>query len=156
MTAADWRQASDNSPDVRFAVNEPVRRVGLTCRTAVDGRRASRALNEWARRFSLGEPEFQVLWCLSGYSAEGLDQTTLAKALVCSAAQVSAIVERLKARGWIQQRPEAQDRRRHLWQLSPAGQSLLSEMLTAAGYLNYAVDERERLDHACDERPEAA
>ncbi len=141
---------------ISVTADDAARRVGLTCRTAVDGRRAARAINDWARRFALGEPEFQVLWRLGTCSQVGLDQTSLAKSLACSPAQVSAVVERLQARGWIQQRPEIQDRRRHLWQLSPKGQSLVAEMLSAAGYLEFPAEATEQSAPASDERREAA
>jgi DNA-binding MarR family transcriptional regulator len=115
-----------------------------------------RALNEWARQFTLGEPEFQVLWRLNNHSDAGLDQTSLAKALACSAAQVSAVVERLQARGWIQQRPEIHDRRRHLWQLSPAGQSLVVQFLNAGDQLQFPPQSLDPSGLALDERREAA
>jgi DNA-binding MarR family transcriptional regulator len=112
-----------------------IHRVGVTCQTAADGRRATRALAEWAQRFELTEPEFQVLWSLRCGPVDGVDQTTLAKKLACSPAQVSATVERLRLRGWISQHQLPGDRRRHVWQLSAAGRQLLDQMFAAAGYL---------------------
>jgi DNA-binding MarR family transcriptional regulator len=112
-----------------------IHRVDNTCRTAVDGRRAVRALAEWSQQFQLGEPEFQVLWCLRASRANGLDQKTLAKLLACSPAQVSATVERLRSHGWISQRQSPGDRRRNLWQLTAGGTQLLDEMLAATGGL---------------------
>jgi DNA-binding MarR family transcriptional regulator len=117
------------------AAESEVQRVGITCRTAADGRRAIRALAEWVQRFELAEPEFQILWCLRGGPTDGLDQTTLAKRIACSPAQVSATVERLRSRSWISQHQLPGDRRRHLWQLSAGGNQLLDKMLAAAGYL---------------------
>jgi DNA-binding MarR family transcriptional regulator len=110
-------------------------RVGITCRTAAEGRRATRALAEWAQRFELTEPEFQVLWCLRWGPPDGMDQTTLSKKLACSPAQVSATVERLRVRSWISQHQLPGDRRRNLWQLSTSGIKLLDRMCAAAGYL---------------------
>jgi len=133
-----------------------MRRIGMTCRTAADGRRAARALTQWARRFELGEPEFQVLWCLGARPTGGLDQTTLAKQLACSPAQVSAVVERMQSRAWIVQQPATRDRRRNLWQLSPAGQALLDQMLQAAGYLRYPAETPHLPVAAACHRPEAA
>jgi DNA-binding MarR family transcriptional regulator len=115
-----------------------LRRIGFTCRTAADGRRAIRALGEWSERFEISEPEFQVLWCLNAPSGAGCDQTTIARELACSPAQISATVERMRARGWITQQNAPGDRRRRLWQLSATGQALLAEMLRAAGELRYA------------------
>ena len=112
-----------------------VRHIECTCRTVVDGRHAARVLAEWTQRFELGEAEFQVLWCLRSAANEGLDQTTLARKLAISPAQVSAIVERAGARDWIDQQSAASDRRRRLWQLSASGRSLLEQMIGAAALL---------------------
>jgi DNA-binding MarR family transcriptional regulator len=113
-----------------------IHRLRTTCRTAADGRRATRALADWAQHFELGEPDFQVLWCLRGSGACGLDQISLAKLLACSPAQVSATVERLRARGCISQRQSPGDRRRNLWQLTASGSQLIDHMLNAAGCLD--------------------
>jgi DNA-binding MarR family transcriptional regulator len=136
VTAADYDYGHTVPATPAFsAADAAIRRVGLTCRTAVEGRRAARALAEWARRFTLSEPEFQVLWCLRGEAVEGLDQKALATRLACSPAQVSSTVEQLRARDWIAQRHRPNDRRRHVWQLSAEGTALLAEMLVAVGYL---------------------
>jgi DNA-binding MarR family transcriptional regulator len=123
--------------DATLAGGSNLRRINITCRTATDGRRAIRALGEWSERFQLSEPEFQILWCLRSASGHGCDQTTIARQLACSAAQISATVERMRARGWITQQNAPRDRRRRLWQLSTQGQSLLEEMLSAANELRY-------------------
>jgi DNA-binding MarR family transcriptional regulator len=115
-----------------------LRRIGITCRSAADGRRAIRALGEWSERFELSEPEFQILWCLKSASG-GCDQTTIARQLACSPAQISTTVERMRAAGWIAQQSAPGDRRRRLWQLSAQGQALLAEMLRAANELRYPV-----------------
>jgi DNA-binding MarR family transcriptional regulator len=104
---------------------------------AADGRRAARALGRWCERFQLSEPEFQVLWCLRDKAGGGFDQTTLAKRLAYSTAQVSATVEKLRARGWILQQAADGDRRRNLWHLSAAGSGVIVEMLHAAHELRW-------------------
>ena len=133
-----------------------INRVSITCQTATNGRRAIRALAEWAQRFKLAEPELEVLWCLRWGPAEGLDQTTLAKKLACSAAQVSATVERLRSRGQISQRQLPGDRRRHLWQLSAAGNQQLDEMFAAAGCLPRWEPHENAVGRVSHQSPEAA
>lgn len=103
--------------------------VERTCRAAIVGRRAARALAAWAKPFELSEPEFQLLWCLRPVVGEGIDQTSLAQNLSLSAAQVSATVERLRRGGWIVPYVTAADRRRQYWQLTAAGHALLAKML---------------------------
>jgi DNA-binding MarR family transcriptional regulator len=112
------------------------RHVGRVCHMAVDGRRSARALGQWCERFALSEPEFQVLWCLRDGLIGGFDQTTLAKLLAFSAAQVSATVEKLRARGWIAQHAVGGDRRRNLWHLSVEGGDVIIEMLRVAHELS--------------------
>jgi DNA-binding MarR family transcriptional regulator len=140
VTAADTNPGGGPiAPDAPSAGSPGLRRIGLTCRFAADGRRAIRALGEWSGRFRLSEPEFQILWCLKSAPGDGCDQTTIARKLACSPAQVSATVERMRAEGWITQQNAAGDRRRHLWRLSTPGQKLLTEMLRAADQLRVPV-----------------
>jgi len=96
---------------------------------AIEGRRAGRLIAAWARSFDLSEPELQVLWCLRQDKGEGFDQTTIAQRLALSPAQVSTMVERLRASGLIVQRLMMGDRRRHLWRLSGDGQKLVDQLL---------------------------
>ena len=93
-----------------------------------------------AQRFTLSEPEFQVLWCLRCGVTSGFDQTKLAKRLAYSPAQVSSTVERLRVRGWIAQQSASGDRRRNLWHLSEAGGNVVREMLQTAHELRVDVD----------------
>jgi DNA-binding MarR family transcriptional regulator len=116
----------------RFEATAPDQNVERTCCAAIDGRRAVRLLAEWGRPLELTEPEFQVLWRLRQASDSAVDQKTLASDLAFSAAQISASVERLRARGWILQVNAQGDRRRHLWRLSDGGQKLLDSVLVAA------------------------
>jgi len=113
--------------------------VERICRAVVDGRRFSRALAHWCKRFGLSEPEFQVLRWLHEAAGSGTDQSTLAKGLALSPAQVSATVERLRTQGWIAQQSRPHDRRRNFWQLSDGGRSLVERMLADAGELRNAA-----------------
>src|SRR5262245_57819882 len=96
---------------------------------AIEGRRAGRMIAAWARWFKLSDLELQLLWCLRQERGDGFDQTTLALRLSLSPAQVSAMVERLRVSGLIVQRPVTGDRRRHPWQLSGDGQTLVDQLL---------------------------
>lgn len=131
-----------------------IRHVGRVCHTAIDGRLSVRALAQWSARFGFSEPEFQVLWCLRDL-ADGLDQTTLAKRLAFSPAQVSSTVEKMRARGWILQRPANGDRRRHLWHLSALGGGAIDEMLRVADELRFAPQSSMQTATAGQEREAA-
>jgi DNA-binding MarR family transcriptional regulator len=114
------------------ARNQQVGTVGQACRTAIDGRRAAKVLAQWSEPFQLSEPELQILWCLHESAATGVDQTTLATRLAISPAQVSACVEKLRARGLIAQFEVSGDRRRRLWRCSAGGSEVLQKIMQAA------------------------
>jgi DNA-binding MarR family transcriptional regulator len=158
VTAADFDRAEvDFNRVARSAAEAVAGRVGLTCRTAAGGRRAVRSLAEWAHRFQLSEPDFQVLWSLRSIAGDGLDQTTLARQLAYSPAQVSGTVERMRSAGWIIQRQLPGDRRRHLWRLSESGRRLLTEMLSAASSLQLDfISDRQPPLPECNEHEAAA
>jgi DNA-binding MarR family transcriptional regulator len=118
--ATDIPRGRPASADARF--------VQQTCRAIVDGRLAARSLARWCKQFELSEAELQALWQLC-FAAGGIDQATLANRLALSPAQVSATVERLRARNWLVQLANPHDRRRRVWQLSADGQDLLLRKL---------------------------
>jgi DNA-binding MarR family transcriptional regulator len=121
------------APNVRHSGNAAVGRLEFVCQTAIEGRRAARVLARWAERFQLTESELQILCCLCGLVGPGVDQTTLAAQLALSPPQVSACVEKLRARGLIANHESCGDRRRRLWQSSANGRLLLQEIVQAAG-----------------------
>jgi DNA-binding MarR family transcriptional regulator len=114
----------------RDAVDGPLEHL---CQTAIEGRRAARALAKWGERFQLSESELQILLCLSGHSGLGVDQTTLAASLAFSPPQVSACVEKLRVRGLISHHEASGDRRRRLWQLSADGTAILRLVMESVG-----------------------
>jgi DNA-binding MarR family transcriptional regulator len=122
------------APDVNSSdsVADAAWPIARACQMVVAGRRAARALADWARRFELSESEFLVLWCVADAAAEGVDQITIAQLLALSPAQVSATVERLRVVGYIVQQAVPGDRRRHLWRLSEAGRNRSTAMLRDA------------------------
>jgi DNA-binding MarR family transcriptional regulator len=111
---------------------DTVEHVDRTCLMAVHGRRAARVVAEWAKRFGLSEPEFQLLWRLRSAPVDGCNQTALAASLAFSPAQISASVERLRALGYLCLSQSSTDRRRRQWQLSSAGRERLDQVLLAA------------------------
>jgi DNA-binding MarR family transcriptional regulator len=102
------------------------------CQTAIVGRRAARELSQWAGRFELSESELQILWYLCGFVGPGVDQTTLATQLALSPPQVSACVEKLRARNFIAPHEATADRRRRLWKVSTNGIAILQQLVEMA------------------------
>jgi DNA-binding MarR family transcriptional regulator len=121
------------APNARHSVDAAGDQLEHVCQTAIDGRRAVRLLARWAERFQLSESELQILWCLCAVVGPGVDQTTLAAQLALSPPQVSVCVEKLRARGLIMNQEARGDRRRRLWQSSAKGNSVLEEIVQAAG-----------------------
>jgi DNA-binding MarR family transcriptional regulator len=119
------------APNARHSVDAAGDQLERVCQTAIEGRRAVRLLARWAERYQLSESELQILWCLCGVVGPGVDQTTLAAQLALSPPQVSACVEKLRARGLIVTCEARGDRRRRLWQLSAIGSSVLQEITQA-------------------------
>lgn len=75
-------------------------------------------------RHGMTESEFHLLWvCQTREQAPS--QSDVAHSLGISPAQVSCLVEQLRKRDWISGTRCAIDRRRQVWQLTPAGSSAL-------------------------------
>jgi MarR family transcriptional regulator, organic hydroperoxide resistance regulator len=58
-----------------------------------------------------------------------LPMSTLAETLSCDPSNVTGLVDRLEARGLVQRRPAANDRRVKVLQLTPSGSQLRSHLL---------------------------
>lgn len=100
--------------------------VELAEQLTVCGRLLRAVIGPLAGRQGLTDSQFSTLVVCRYAPPDGLGQTDLARILAVSPALVSTVVEELRARGLLQGRRAAADRRRQLWQLTPAGQSLLA------------------------------
>lgn len=108
------------------------------CRCIATGRQASRKLAAWVSRFDLKESEFRLLWLLRVGNAP-LDQSQLAGLLASSPAQVSALVERLRGRGFLSGEAPPGDRRRCQWKLTTAGNELLAKVIKQSADQQFAT-----------------
>lgn len=132
---------SSETPRIRRAnlpelpASDAVSRIDAACRSIVDGKLAARDLANWVSALDVSETEFRLLWILQRASASPavnascLDQAALADQLAVSPAQVSGLVERLAATGYIEPHRLPSDRRRQLWQITLAGKLLLSNVM---------------------------
>jgi DNA-binding MarR family transcriptional regulator len=79
----------------------------------------------------VSETEFRLMWLLYQHAhgeasnSTVLDQADLAERLAVSAAQVSGVIERLRQRELVDRAPDGNDRRRQLWRLASAGETLV-------------------------------
>jgi DNA-binding MarR family transcriptional regulator len=89
-------------------------------------RAARRHLAGKAAACDLSEQEFLVLWLCDDVAAAHRGQRELAEAVGVSPAQMSGLVERLRVRNLLQFERCGTDRRRQVWQLTAAGQTLLT------------------------------
>jgi DNA-binding MarR family transcriptional regulator len=129
---------------------DAVARIEKACRRAVLGKLAMRDIAAWVAKFDLSETEFRVLWLLYSADDEGrppldrqeLDQADVAKTLAVSAAQVSAVVDRLRQAGRIATAPTP-DRRRQVWCLTSGGRELLQTIISAVALSPAALRDKE-------------
>ncbi|MBX7166219.1 MAG: MarR family winged helix-turn-helix transcriptional regulator [Pirellulales bacterium] len=87
------------------------------------------ALAHRAEAAGLGDVEFCLLWNCQSAVPAGLHQNQLAAELGVSAAQISALVERLQQRGLIAGHRDPRDRRRQVWLPTSQGRQLLDAVL---------------------------
>lgn len=89
-------------------------------------RAARRHLAGHVAASELNEQEFLVLWLCDDLASAHRGQGELAEAVGVSPAQMSGLVERLRVRNLLQFERCGSDRRRQVWQLTTAGQTLLA------------------------------
>jgi DNA-binding MarR family transcriptional regulator len=103
----------------------------------VYARRMRGLLEGHAERHGLSEAELALLWACTKSPAGGRSQRELAEELAVSPAHVSGLVERLDRAGLLHNRAAEDDRRRHLWELTPLGivvwQAVLNGLAEAVG-----------------------
>lgn len=100
-----------------------------TCRRIADGRRLARLLASEVREYAMSEAEFRLLWLLRETAQASLEQSELVKGLGISSAQVSALVEKLRAQQIIAPDTDEKDRRRKLWQLTASGREWFESVI---------------------------
>jgi DNA-binding MarR family transcriptional regulator len=126
--------------------------------TSAASRHLRRRLAEIAAEFDLSDAELLVVWLCHG---GGHVQVELAGAIGISPAQMSGLVERLRARGLVEMQRQAMDRRRQVWRTSPAGALLLCDIAerfeTLAAEIHGALDsdQQQALEMLCERIVEA-
>lgn len=70
-------------------------------------------------------PQFDVLATL--WHGEGITQQELAERLLVTKGNVVGIIDRTSAAGWVERRPDPEDRRANLLYLTDAGRKLVAE-----------------------------
>ncbi|MCH2114432.1 MAG: MarR family transcriptional regulator [Pirellulales bacterium] len=115
--------------------------IDVACRLIVTGRSMARQLAAAVRAYGLSESEFRLLWIAQRCPA--CDQKQLANQLGLSPAQVSGLVERLRAGGSIFPSVAVDDRRRQLWQLTPSGGAMVSRIVAELASTSVAVEGRD-------------
>jgi DNA-binding MarR family transcriptional regulator len=103
--------------------------VGLFLRLSSYERRQSQCIAGATRSQGLNAVEFSILYLCATRGDEPVPQNELAGQLGISPAQISTLVERLRAKDLIQAQRPAKDRRKKFWQTTARGNELLSEIL---------------------------
>jgi DNA-binding MarR family transcriptional regulator len=86
-----------------------------------------RHLPEWAARFGLSHVQCHVLHLIE--PAAPVAMSRLAEVLSCDASNVTGLVDRLEARGLVERRPAAGDRRVKVLALTVTGARVRDDML---------------------------
>ncbi|WP_041675255.1 MarR family winged helix-turn-helix transcriptional regulator [Ramlibacter tataouinensis] len=79
--------------------------------------------------FDVTPVQFAILNAL--IDEPGEDQVTLASRVAFDAATFGSVIGRLEAKGWVRREPDAQDRRRKLLWITPAGREAALRMKRA-------------------------
>ncbi|MFI4877181.1 MAG: MarR family winged helix-turn-helix transcriptional regulator [Blastopirellula sp. JB062] len=106
-------------------------------------RMVRRMLAAALRDAPLSENEFLVLAAYAD-DQDPPSQRELAERLAVSPAQISALVERLRQREWIDSQRDPHDRRRQRWSLTTAGLSVVKEIGAEIAERWSELDEVER------------
>jgi DNA-binding MarR family transcriptional regulator len=119
----------------------------LVLQVGTVARAARRQLAAQVASSELSEQEFLVLWLCGDASFTQRGQCELADAVGVSPAQMSGLVDRLRRRNLLQFERLGRDRRRQVWQLTTAGQTLLNDVcaLLAAAKLQGELNNAEQL-----------
>lgn len=94
-------------------------------------RQLRRLLNEGIHDSRINDTALLVLWFCAGADDAGVPQREMAAAADVSPAQISGLLERLRQAGWLVSKRLEGDRRQQVWQLTPAGQRVYSELCQA-------------------------
>ena len=78
-------------------------------------------------RYGLTSPQFDVLATL--HRGEGIMQQELAARLLVTKGNVCGVLDRMEAVGWIERRPDPDDRRANRLHLTEAGRTKFAEVL---------------------------
>ena len=125
-----------------MSADENLRHLDTICRHIATGRGLARRLGVAVREFQLSEAEFRSLWLLHEQvklaKQTGLTQNSLAHHLGISPAQVSAIVEKLRSRQFINTIADDHDRRRQRLRLTSLGSKQFESVVAAVSLLSRA------------------
>jgi MarR family transcriptional regulator, organic hydroperoxide resistance regulator len=121
--------------------------------------RMERRMAEALGPHGLTLPQFDVLATL--WHGEGITQQELAERLLVTKGNVVGLIDRVSAAGWVERRPDPEDRRANRLYLTDAGRTLLARAWPSQIALNEKVfgtlDETElRMMHGLLERLENA
>ncbi len=86
--------------------------------------RMARRLGQVLDRHGLTVAQFEVLAVLS-YSA-GVTQQELAARLFVTKGNICGLIDRMEAAGWVERRPDPEDRRANRLYLKPAGETVMA------------------------------
>jgi DNA-binding MarR family transcriptional regulator len=115
--------ATDRSSEEAIAVDAARK---LSSCVALLSRTVGRGLAQWEMTW----PQAVSLLILRAH-AEPMNATRLVEELGLGRTAMTAVVDRLERRGWVERRPHPKDRRVALLELTPSGRQVTDEMMEA-------------------------
>ena len=107
--------------------NAPERSVRVWFRLIRLEARMQAAVGERLRQIGVSIPQCDVLTTLS--EAEGVSQQELAQRLYVTKGNISGLLDRLEAAGFVERRPSASDRRQHSIHLTAKGRAMAEKAI---------------------------
>ncbi|WP_455357595.1 MarR family winged helix-turn-helix transcriptional regulator, partial [Streptomyces sp. SYSU K217416] len=86
--------------------------------------------NQLMRDYGISHPEYNVLMMLDG-SERGLSPSEISEAASEKSSNVTRLIDQLLAKGLVSREPSAEDRRKLVVRLSPAGEQLIEQVMPA-------------------------
>ena len=98
---------------------------------------AQQRMSQVFRRHGLTGPQFDILATL--HRGEGVMQQDLATGLLVTKGNVCGVLDRMEAAGWIERRPDPDDRRTNRIYLTESGRAIFAETLPDHDALIYEL-----------------
>ena len=96
----------------------------------------SHATDQFLKQFDITQPQYNVLRILRGAGAEGLCRNEISVRMVTATPDMSRLLDRIEAAGWVTRERDGDDRRQVMTFITAAGEVLLNTIEAPMRALN--------------------